>query len=109
SRYTLLELERIGEAGDLVGRPENAAHFGQGRKAIVQLGDIAVRFPRVAPGQVDADPPAGFDVGPGRMGLVVGSSGFSHVILPHSSRQRPTATASARPSWRRPPLGRAPF
>ena len=74
------QFERAGDAlqkhlrgvlGRLVRRPGHAAHFGDRGEAIVHLGDVAVRFPRVAPGPVDAEPPLPWRVRTRNLDLVV--------------------------------------
>ena len=80
------QFERAGDAlqehlrgvlGRLIRGPGHAAHFGDGREAIVHLGDVAIRFPRVAPRPVDAETAASRRVRTRNFDLVVGAgTGF---------------------------------
>src|SRR6202035_2264710 len=57
----------------LVARPQGVADFGHGGEAVVHRGGVALSFPRVAPGPVDADAPPTWGVFARDMGLVVGA------------------------------------
>src|SRR5580765_2640566 len=66
-------------------RPRNSANFGHRGKPIVQLGKIAVRFPRIAPGPVDGHPTLAGRMFSGDMVLVVRSGILRCGHLVHSS------------------------
>src|SRR6185295_11589379 len=57
-------------------RPRDPANFGHRGKSIVQLGEIAVRFPRIAPGPVDAYAAFTGRVSTGGVILVIRAGGF---------------------------------
>ena len=57
----------------LVARPQGVADFGHGGEAVVHRGGIALGFPRVAPGPVDADAPLARGVLARDVALVVGA------------------------------------
>ena len=74
------EFERAGDALQehpgrvlecLVGGPGHAADFRDRGEPIVHLGDVAIRFPRVAPGPVNAEPPLAWRVRTRNLDLVV--------------------------------------
>ena len=82
------QLQRAGDALEelrraplrrLVVRPGDAADFGHGREAVVHARQVALRFPRIAPRPVDADPPFARRVLAGDVVLVVGAGW--HVLL----------------------------
>ena len=62
--------------GAFESRPGDPANFGHRGKPIVQLGEIAVRFPRIAPGPVDAHAAFAGRVLTGDVVLVVGAGGL---------------------------------
>ena len=78
-------MEQLERAGDplqehlrgvlrgLIRGPGDPAHFGDRREAIVHLGDVAIRFPRVAPRPVDAEAAFARRVRPRNFDLVVGA------------------------------------
>src|SRR5258708_7209665 len=69
---------RVREPGTPIARPQDAAHLGHGREAVVQHGGVAIGLARIAPGDVDAHPPATGRVGPRRVALVIGPGGLAH-------------------------------
>ena len=83
------QMEQFERAGDalqehlrgvlrgLIRGPGHATHFGDGGEAIVHLGDVAIRFPRVAPRPVDAETASSRRVRTRNFDLVVGAgTGF---------------------------------
>ena len=68
-----LEQERVRKPRCLEGGPSDPAHLDHGREAIVQLGNVAVRFSRIAPGDVDAEAPIARSVPSRNVSLVVGA------------------------------------
>ncbi len=80
-----LEEVHLVPLGPLEARPGDPADLGHGRKAIVQLGQVPVGFPRIAPRPVDAEPSFARRVRPRHVVLVVGPAGLlrrshSHVL-----------------------------
>src|SRR5579862_6460215 len=63
-----------------VRRPRDAAHFGHRRKPIVQLSDVAIRFPGVTPRPINAEAAFAFDVWPRYVELVICAAGRAHCI-----------------------------
>src|SRR5258705_9349381 len=57
----------------LVVRPGDSTHLADRGESIVHLRDVAVRFPRVAPGPVDAEAPLAWRVRTRNFDLVVGA------------------------------------
>src|SRR4029450_12783897 len=51
-----LKKQLCGVLSGFVRRPGHAAHFGDGREAVVHFRDVAIRFPGVAPRPIDAEP-----------------------------------------------------
>ncbi len=80
-------LEELGgdPLGRFVGGPGDAPDLGHGGKAIVHFGGVAVGFPGIAPGPIDAQASFAADVFARDVVLVIGSSDLedrAHVRFP---------------------------
>ena len=80
SRRSPAGTARVRPLRRLVGGPEHAPDLGHRREAVVELGADRGWPRRIAPGDVDADPPPALRVFPRRVVLVVGPRGrrFAH-------------------------------
>src|SRR5437764_12180232 len=73
--------------GALVCRPRNSADFCHRRESIIQLRDITVCFPGVAPGPVNGDPSSAGSVLSREVSLVISTRpnlathGFLHLLI----------------------------